>query len=81
MGKIVELTGLFGWREQAACQGMDTDLFYPTEESDLKPYIRLICARCPVRVECLNESMRVSEDYGVWGGYLPRTRQLMRKSR
>lgn len=62
------------WRDQAACAGHDTALFF-----DHKPARALaICHTCPVRVECLDdelETMRAGVlTAGVRGGTLPAER-------
>jgi WhiB family transcriptional regulator, redox-sensing transcriptional regulator len=54
------------WRDQAACSGMDVDLFYP-ERGATAPEAKRICRWCPVRIECLNYALRTDERYGVWG--------------
>lgn len=77
----MQVSGLFGWREQASCIGMDTDLFYPTAEEHLDPYVRKVCEACPVRNECLLEGMKVSSGYGTWGGFTAKTRERMRRGR
>ncbi|MHB2024361.1 MAG: WhiB family transcriptional regulator [Mycobacteriales bacterium] len=64
------------WQEQAACNGMDVELFYPVT-SDLTPSTRQalrICAGCPVREICLAEARSRGERYGIWGGMLPEQR-------
>lgn len=54
------------WLARAACAGGDLDLFFS------KPPLALeICARCPVRPECLYEALTVElpgARYGVRGG-------------
>ena len=30
---------------------------------------KVICARCPVRGECLDFALRVREPHGIWGGF------------
>lgn len=48
------------WMEHAACVGMPTDLFF--DESSARPEVRFaeaaaVCARCPVRNECLDAAL------------------------
>ena len=59
------------WLDQAACRGMDTDLFYPTQNG-LREY-REICSGCPVRSQCLEFGLR--EPLGIWGGASARERR------
>lgn len=57
------------WREQAACRGMDTDIFFPQEKYGIAK-AKAICARCPVMAECRDYSLTLPRDdtRGVWGG-------------
>lgn len=69
-----------GWRADAACRGMDTDLFYPkgTVDRDARRKIeaaKKVCAGCPVRRQCRTEG--VGEPYGVWGGLTPEDRGVV----
>jgi len=58
-----------GWREQAACGGADTDLFFPAGEEDaLVAEAREICESCPVKDECLRYALATNQTEGVWGG-------------
>ena len=54
-----------GWRDRAACRDVDVDadLFFPAAESgpahDAQvAAAKAVCARCPVRAECLTEHER-----------------------
>lgn len=56
------LTGV--WRTDAACKGMDPELFLNDEtEQEAKK----VCAGCPVVVECLDSAVFYG-DQGVRGG-------------
>ena len=61
-----------GWTAQAACQDEDPELFFPI--SEVGPGARQIerakavCARCPVRSECLGYALDSGLDHGVFGG-------------
>jgi WhiB family redox-sensing transcriptional regulator len=35
---------------------------------------KAICARCPIKVECLTYALESGEAYGIWGGLLPSER-------
>ena len=87
-------TGEDPWWRRAACRDYPLDLFHPTvtghkDKHDTTPEDRAkrVCARCPVRVDCLrealvSESARPSEKQnyerrlpsGVWGGQGERQR-------
>jgi WhiB family redox-sensing transcriptional regulator len=64
-----------GWRHLAACKGPEADLFFPPAQPERKEdrlvrerAAKLICAGCPVRVQCLEYALSVREPYGIWGG-------------
>lgn len=54
------------WESRAACAGMPTDLFFAEAGSSKDPGAKLItegrpmriCARCPVRRECLTDTLK-----------------------
>ena len=35
---------------------------------------KAICARCPIKDECLTYALESGEAYGIWGGLLPSER-------
>lgn len=56
------------WKERATCREMDTDLFYNSRATN---YVRTVCWRCPVRLECLESALtedRFGPALGVRGG-------------
>jgi WhiB family transcriptional regulator, redox-sensing transcriptional regulator len=65
------------WRDEAACKGKPTEWWYPTP-SQTALHARLICAACPVRVECLDWALDTPEIHGVWGGLSQRQRGRIR---
>jgi WhiB family redox-sensing transcriptional regulator len=69
------------WRLEAGCRWVDPDLFFPIsvsgrggEEADRA---REVCARCPVRSECLDFALRTRQMHGVWGGTTAEERYLL----
>ena len=70
------------WRERAACQHVDPELFFPISNSG--PSLRQIdeakalCGRCPVAKECLDWVVRVGQLDGIWGGTTEKERGAMR---
>jgi WhiB family transcriptional regulator, redox-sensing transcriptional regulator len=58
----------------AACKGEDPELFFGpsaefvTTRQQREAKAKAICARCPVRAECLEFALDTREAYGVWGG-------------
>jgi WhiB family redox-sensing transcriptional regulator len=56
------------WMSNAACRGMDANIFFPERGDDLAP-ARAICARCPVSNDCLIFAYtHPLITAGVWGG-------------
>lgn len=66
------------WHQAAACRGCDPDLFFPTRGAATKA-IKAICARCPVRSECLDAALVNAERWGIWGGLSERARRKERR--
>ena len=64
------------WQHQALCRASDSDVFFAPAHFEHKPEreareakAKALCARCPVRLECLDWALTTREPYGVWGGY------------
>lgn len=60
------------WQDQALCDGMDPAIFFP-ERGESNARAKRICARCPVRGECLvtaihDEPHGKMERHGTAGG-------------
>ncbi len=66
------------WREQAACIGYPSGMFFPTDSDDLPVACERLCERCPVRKECLDHGL-AHEPEGIWGGMTANQRRRMRK--
>lgn len=77
----------WGWQDAAACRGEDIELFFgPDGERQPEREVRerkakSICARCPVRGECLEYALGKPERYGVWGGMNEEERASERRRR
>lgn len=63
------------WQERAACRGPHASIFFPPSHFERKDekHVReaaakAICARCPVRRDCLEYALRIREPHGIWGG-------------
>jgi WhiB family redox-sensing transcriptional regulator len=64
------------WRLQAACRGMNTELFYAQHPGEApNPEALAACERCTVRAECLAYAVDRHDRHGIWGGLPPRRRQ------
>jgi WhiB family redox-sensing transcriptional regulator len=67
------------WASEAACKGMSGNLFLP--EYRQSPAVALAaCARCSVRVECLEYAIKHRAP-GIWGGTEERQRNEIRSAR
>lgn len=76
MEPIFDLAG--DWRHEAACIGMDPDIFFPAEGLPDRR-ARTVCASCAVREECLAYALTLRMDSGVWGGTSATQRRLLRR--
>jgi len=68
------------WIDLAACADEDPKLFFPPTGTSAEPAKR-ICARCPVRSECLEYALRHRERHGIWGATSDRDRRKVRYER
>ncbi len=71
------------WIDRAACNGLDTELFYDTH---IKAQIaaKAVCARCPVLAECHDAWValdRYARSHGIWFGTTPSQRERNRMGR
>ena len=70
------------WVLVAACRGKENLFFPPDDDQESRverkareAKAKSICGTCPVRAECLDEAMRSSERFGIWGGMTERERR------
>jgi hypothetical protein len=81
IGEVIDadLTGQ-EWRERARCRGMSPSFWHPPRGESLAPQ-RAICARCPVRSECLTFALDggAHDSGGVWAGSSARDRRKARR--
>jgi hypothetical protein len=52
---------------QAACAGMDREVFYSVYAVDRR-IAQAACEVCPVRQQCLDFAIEHRDDQGIWGG-------------
>ena len=55
------------WWHEAACQGMDIDVFFPAHGGK-GTQAKKVCARCDVSTECLNDALHYGDEFGIRGG-------------
>jgi WhiB family transcriptional regulator, redox-sensing transcriptional regulator len=77
-------TASAGWASLGACRDSDPDLFFPIASSGLAlqqiAEAKAVCARCPVRVDCLSYALETGQDAGVWGGASAEERRKIRSA-
>jgi WhiB family redox-sensing transcriptional regulator len=66
------------WITRASCAREDTGIFFPPADSPATE-ARRICARCPVRRQCLSYAIAAGEEHGIWGGLDPRERKNLKR--
>jgi WhiB family redox-sensing transcriptional regulator len=68
------------WRDQAACLGLDPQVFYPATDDEADE-ARRICDACAVKDDCLEYALARREKDGVWGGATERDRRRIIRQR
>jgi WhiB family redox-sensing transcriptional regulator len=79
----------WNWQGDAACQGMDVDLFFAQDGERERDRGRrrnralAVCAHCPLATKqaCLEHALTMPEHQGVWGGMTEEERETERRSR
>ncbi|MDP9242887.1 MAG: WhiB family transcriptional regulator [Actinomycetota bacterium] len=64
------------WQKQAACYGIDPDVFFPTSEEEAGEALDF-CSDCRIRETCLAWALKNGERYGVWGGLTEQQRRRL----
>ena len=77
-----------GWQHLAACRGEDSTPFFApgyferrSEKNAREAVAKAVCARCPVRPECLEYALAVREGHGIWGGLNEMERRAILRER
>jgi len=76
------------WRAGAECESANATYFYAPSHFERKPekdlregIARALCRRCKVKEQCLNYSLTVAENHGIWGGLNELERKRLLRSR
>lgn len=77
---LQELLSRPAWMARAACRGEPLELFFPERGQSTAP-AKAICARCPVREECLEHALDGHDIHGIFGGLSERQRRQIRSKR
>ena len=81
-GGLNAMTVDVNWRETAACQDADPDLFFPIGAAGpalpLIEEAKRICRACPAQASCLAWALEHGVGSGVWGGTTEDERRALR---
>ena len=73
-----------GWRDWAACQRTDAELFFPSGNADFTSEqtqaAKEVCNGCPVKDPCLHFALATNQESGIWGGRDEDERRRMRRA-
>jgi len=70
------------WITQAACTGLDTELFFPPHgDSTHGSQAKQICNGCPVVTDCLLYALTDLQLVGVWGATSHKQRKQIHRNR
>lgn len=64
------------WMVEALCAQTDPEIFFPDRGGSTRS-AKKVCARCPVRDECLEYALEHGERHGIWGGKSERERRKL----
>lgn len=71
------------WQARGACRDAEPDLFFPLSATSASAgqieAAKALCARCPVRRECLDFALATRQPYGIWGGTTEQERARLRR--
>ena len=73
------------WQQLAACRGIDTNLFFPSnaqESAQAKAIIKPLCEACPVFKDCYAYAVSFPEKalQGIWANTTDNDRRRIRYS-
>lgn len=71
--------GELTWQDDALCAEVGTEPFFVEKGESPRPAKR-VCARCPVRAECLDYALQTDQRFGIWGGTSPAERAAMTRT-
>lgn len=66
------------WMNQAACTGIDVNVFYPNPRDGgvISELAAALCATCPVKTQCTQYGL--TDEHGIYGGLTPAQRSKQR---
>jgi len=75
---LLNITASPVWMTSGLCAQVDPDLWFPEKGGSTRE-AKALCARCPVRPECLAYALEHDERFGIWGGASEGDRRRMRR--
>jgi len=66
------------WKKDAACAGIDTEMFFPEQGYNPDAMLIKMCKSCPVMNECREYALKYNLE-GIWGGLGQRGRLNYRR--
>lgn len=71
------------WRDQASCQRVDPELFFPVGTTELAMEqvddAKTVCRRCEVQDACLAWALDAGQQSGIWGGLTEDERRALKR--
>jgi hypothetical protein len=77
---VVQLMRRPHWQMLAACRGQRVEMFIP-DRGGPSARAKQLCARCPVKAECLRFALAIPDLVGYWAGTNERERRRLRAMR
>jgi WhiB family transcriptional regulator, redox-sensing transcriptional regulator len=74
------MTSDTSWMEFGSCREHPPNVFFPVDGVGVEVAKR-ICAKCPVREQCLEYAVENRIEHGVWGGTSERGRRRIAQAR
>jgi WhiB family redox-sensing transcriptional regulator len=74
------------WRDNAACKGVDVEVFFlsrdePSKAAERMKAARAYCDVCVVQQRCLNYAINNSIRDGIYGGMTPKQRWSLKREK
>jgi hypothetical protein len=76
---VLNVTTPLQWMTGGVCAQVDPELWFPEKGGSTRE-AKQLCARCPVRPECLAYALAHDERFGIWGGASERDRRRMKRT-
>lgn len=66
------------WMHDGLCRTSEPELWYSKDKHDQRA-AKQVCAKCPVRKDCLDYGLSIRDMHGVWGGLDEKQRKDLRR--